>query len=379
MTFAAAPFSADSPDARRYNRLSRRLSLAESGLGLLVMALLLATGWTRLLRDLAFRAIGENYLLALFMYVLFLALLSKLLALGLDLYGFRLEHRYHLSNQRLRAWLWDQLKEFVIGLVISTILAELLYLLIRKFPQAWWIVAWGAFMALSALFVQIAPVVLFPLFYKFRPLENQELRNRLTRLSERAGTKIRGVYEWSLSEKSKKANAALAGWGATRRIILSDTLLAGYTDDEIEAVLAHELGHHVHRHILKAMLLQAVISFAGFWLLKWVLRWAVLRREWFISQYDFASLPLIVLVTTVLSLVLMPMLKGYSRHNERQADRYAWKSIAAVEPFITAMNKLAEQNLAERQPSRLVELLFHSHPPIAKRIAAAQAWAKARS
>jgi STE24 endopeptidase len=278
----------------------------------------------------------------------------------------------------MRAWLWDQLKEFLVGLVISTVLAELFYLLVRKLPQAWWIAAWAAFLVLAVLFVQIAPVVLFPIFYKFRPLANQELRNRLTRLSESAGTRIRGVYEWSLSAKSRKANAALAGWGATRRILLSDTLLASYTDDEIEAVLAHELGHHVHRHILKSMLLQAVISFAGFWVLKWVLRWAVLRKEWFISQYDFANLPLIVLVTTVLSLVLMPMLKGYSRHNERQADRYAWKSIAAVEPFITAMNKLAEQNLAERQPSRMVEILFHSHPPIAKRIAAAQAWAKAR-
>ncbi len=377
MSFAAT--FADTADARRYNRLSRRLGMAESGLGLALMALLLATGWTRLLRDLVFRVDRQNYVLALFLYVLALAILSKLLSLGLDLYGFRLEHQYHLSNQRLRAWLWDQIKEFLVGLVISTILAELFYLLVRKFPQTWWIVAWVVFMALSVLFVQIAPLVIFPIFYKFRPLNNPELRTRLTRLSERAGTKVRGVYEWVLSEKSKKANAALAGWGATRRIILADTLLENYSNDEIEAVLAHELGHHVCRHILKSMIVQALLSFAGFWLLKWVLRWAVLRKEWFISQYDFANLPLIILVTTVLSLALMPLLKAYSRFTERQADRYALKSIAAVEPFISAMNKLAEQNLAERQPSRIVEILFHSHPPIAKRIAAAEAWGKERT
>ncbi len=229
---------------------------------------------------------------------------------------------------------------------------------------------------LFVLFAQIAPVVLFPIFYKFRPLENSELRDRLTRMSESAGTRVRGVYEWNLSEKSRKANAALTGWGATRRIILSDTLLASYTDDEIEAVLAHELGHHVRRHILKSMIVQAVITFAGFWALKWVLRWAVLRKEWFISQYDFASLPLIILVTTLLSLALMPLLNAYSRMNEREADRYAWQSIPAVGPFISAMNKLADQNLAERKPSRIVEILFHSHPPIAKRIAAAEAWVK---
>ena len=219
--------------------------------------------------------------------------------------------------------MWDQLKGFLVGLVISVILAEIFYLLVRRFPQSWWIVGWAAFMALFVLFVQIAPVVLFPIFYKFRPLENSELRSRLTRLSESAGTRVRGVYEWNLSEKSRKANAALTGWGATRRIILSDTLLANYTDDEIEAVLAHELGHHARRHILKSMMVQAVIAFAGFWALKWVLRWAVLRRAWFISQYDFANLPLIILVTTVISLALMPLLNAYSRVNEREADRFA--------------------------------------------------------
>jgi STE24 endopeptidase len=375
--WSASSSSVDSPDARRYNRIHRRLSVADAGLGLGLMLLLLLSGWSQILRDLAFRiARGENYVLALFVYLLFLTLLSKALGLGIDSYGFRLERRYHLSNQGWRGWMWDQLKGFFVGLVISGILAEIFYLLVRKFPQAWWIVAWAAFMVLFVLFAQIAPVVLFPIFYKFRPLDNSELRDRLTRMSESAGTRVRGVYEWNLSEKSRKANAALTGWGATRRIILSDTLLASYTDDEIEAVLAHELGHHVRRHILKSMIMQAVITFAGFWALKWVLRWAIMRKEWFISQYDFASLPLIILVTTLLSLALVPLLNAYSRMNEREADRYAWQSIPAVGPFISAMNKLADQNLAERKPSRIVEILFHSHPPIAKRIAAAEAWTK---
>jgi STE24 endopeptidase len=377
--WSASSFSVDSPDARRYNRIHRRLSTADAGLGLGLMLVLLLSGWSHILRDLAFRIVGgENYVVALFVYLLFLTLLSKALGLGIDSYGFRLEHQYHLSNQRWRGWMWDQLKGFFVGLVISAILAEIFYLLVRKFPQSWWIVAWAAFTVLFVLFAQIAPVVLFPIFYKFRPLENSELRSRLTRLGESAGTRVRGVYEWNLSEKSRKANAALTGWGATRRIIVSDTLLANYTDDEIEAVLAHELGHHVRRHILKSMIVQAVITFAGFWALKWVLRWAVLRHEWFISQYDFANLPLIILVTTLLSLALMPLLNAYSRMNEREADRYAWQSIPAVGPFISAMNKLAEQNLAERTPSRIVEILFHSHPPIAKRIAAAEAWTPPR-
>jgi STE24 endopeptidase len=208
-------------------------------------------------------------------------------------------------------------------------------------------------------------------------MENEELRRRLVLLSERAGTRVRGVYKWKLSEKSKKANAALTGLGATRRIILADTLLDHYSDDEIEAVLAHELGHHVHRHIFKSILVQAGITLAGFWVANEVLRYAVERGNRFATMSDFANLPLLVLVATVLSFLLMPALNAYSRFNERQADRYCFQSVVSVAPFISSMNKLAEQNLAEKTPSRWVEWFFHSHPAIAKRVAAAEAWAKA--
>jgi STE24 endopeptidase len=188
---------------------------------------------------------------------------------------------------------------------------------------------------------------------------------------------VRGVYRWRLSEKSKKANAALTGLGNTRRIILADTLLDNYAPEEIEAVLAHELGHHVHRHILKSILVQAAITVAGFWAANWVLHYAV-DQHLFEELSDFANLPLLVLVSAVLSVLLMPAMNAYSRFNERQADRYAFESIASLEPFISAMNKLARQNLAERTPSKWIELLFHSHPAISKRVAAAEAWSRAQ-
>lgn len=376
MPYFASP-TGDSPDARRYNRILRRIGVADALLGLALMAVVLATGWTNSLRDLSFRLGGEHYSIALFFYVLILSIFGKILGLGLDYYGFRIEHEYHLSNQKLRGWAWDQVKSYLVGLVISVFLAEILYSLIRSAPQWWWIIAWAAFLALFVAMAHIAPVVLFPIFYRFKPLENDALRERLTRLGEKAGAKVRGVYEWALSEKSNKANAALTGLGNTRRIILADTLLQKYSDDEIEAVLAHELGHHVHRHIFKSIVVQAVVSFIGFWALKSVLRYSVNVWNWFPSQYDFANLPLVVLVTTILSLLLLPVLNAYSRFNERQADRYAWGNIPSVEPFVSAMNKLAEQNLAERQPARWVEWLFYSHPAVSKRIAAAEAWAKA--
>jgi STE24 endopeptidase len=380
MTFAVSPSSSpdDSPEARRYNRIRRWLSIADFVLGAALLGVLLVTGWTTWLRDLALRRGFQNYTFAVFLYLFFLLLISKALGFGLDYYGFRLEHKFQLSNQKFRFWLWDEAKSFLVGLVLATIVVELLYFMIRQFPQHWWIFTWALFLGLFIVMAQLAPVALLPIFYKFEPLENEDLRRRLVLLSERAGTRVRGVYRWKLSEKSKKANAALTGLGSTRRIILADTLLDNYGPDEIEAVLAHELGHHVHRHILKSILVQAGITLLGFWAANFVLHYAV-DHHMFEELSDFANLPLLAVTATVLSLLLMPALNAYSRYNERQADRYAFESIVSIEPFISSMNKLAQQNLAERTPSRWVEVLFHSHPAISKRVAAAKAWGQAQN
>jgi len=380
MTFAGSPTSPadDSPEARRYNRIHRWLGIADFVIGSAFLVLLLVTGWTGWLRDLALRRAFQNYSLAVFLYLFFLLLISKALGFGLDYYGFQLERKFQLSTQRVRSWLWDEAKGFLVGLALAGIVVELLYFMIRQSPQHWWLITWIVFMALVILMAQLAPVVLFPIFYKFEPLENEDLRRRLVLLTEHAGTRVRGVYRWKLSEKSKKANAALTGLGSTRRIILADTLLDNYAPEEIEAVLAHEIGHHVHRHILKSIVVQAATTLLGFWAANWVLHYAVDRRM-FEELSDFANLPLLAITATALSLVLMPALNAYSRFNERQADRYAFESIASVEPFISSMNKLALQNLAERTPSKWVEVLFHSHPAISKRVEAAEAWSRAQS
>ena len=369
------PVQFDPPETRRYNRIRRWLGIADFAIGFLFLIVLLVTGGSAWLRDQAYRLGFQNYSLSLFMYLLLLLAISKALGIGLDYYGFSLERRFKLSTQRFRSWAWDEVKGFLVGLVLGGVLVEVLYFTIRQWPQHWWMLAWALFMGLFIILAQLAPVVLFPIFYKFEPLDNEDLRRRLVVLSQRAGTRVRGVYRWKLSEKSKKANAALTGLGATRRIILADTLLDNYTADEIEAVLAHELGHHVHRHILKSIFVQAAITLFGFWAANWTLHYAV-DQHMFEELSDFANLPLLALVSVALSLVLMPALNGYSRFNERQADRYAFESIARVEPFISSMNKLAEQNLAERTPSKWVEWFFHSHPAISRRLAAAEDWGR---
>src|ERR1700689_804894 len=373
-----APTPDDSPEARRLNRVQRWLGVADFVIGSAFMVVLLITGWTGWLRDLALRRGLQNYTLSVFIYLLFLLLISKALGLGLDYYGFRLERKFQLSTQKTRSWLWDEAKGFLVGLVLAGIIVELLYFMIRQFPQHWWLITWALFMELFIFVAQLAPVVLFPIFYKFEPLDNEDLRRRLIQLSEHAGTRVRGIYRWKLSEKSKKANAALTGLGSTRRIILADTLLDNYAPEEIEAVLAHELGHHVHKHILKSILVQAGITLAGFWVANFVLHYAV-DHHMFEELSDFANLPLLLIISTAIFLCLLRALNAYSRYNERQADRYAFESIATVEPFISSMNKLALQNLAERTPSKWVEWLFHSHPAIAKRVAAAEAWGRAQS
>jgi STE24 endopeptidase len=379
MTSESTVPAVDRPEAKRYNRIKRWLGIADFVLGLGLLVVLVATGWSGTLRDIAYRVAFQNYIFAIFLFVLLLLSIGKLLGIGLDYYGFRLEHRFQLSNQRFRAWAWDEVKGFLLGLVLASILTELLYFMIREFPQHWWVLAWAVFLALAVLMAQLAPVILLPIFYKFEPLQDEELKSRLVRLGERSGTRVRGVYKWNLSEKSKKANAALTGLGNTRRIILADTLLDNYSPDEIEAVLAHELGHHVHKHILKSIAVQAGITFVGFWAANWALHYAIDRLGMFETLADFANLPLLALVSIALSLVALPALNAFSRYNERQADRYAFESIDNIEPFISSMNKLADQNLAERKPSRLVEALFHSHPSISRRVAAAEAWAGVQS
>jgi len=185
---------------------------------------------------------------------------------------------------------------------------------------------------------------------------------------------VLGAYEWGLAEKTKKANAALAGLGGTRRILVSDTMLAHYSDEEIEVVLAHELAHHVHGDIWKGLLFEAVLIALGFRAASWGLAFAApllgLR-----GVDDMAGLPVLLLAAGAVSLVMLPAARAMSRAHERRADQFALTLTRNAPAFISAMRRLAAQNLAEDEPSRLVQWLFHSHPPIRERIAAARAFA----
>jgi STE24 endopeptidase len=370
-TAAAIVNQSDAGRVKRYHRTSRILTVASYVVDLAIMLLLLFAGWSAVLRTLALHYSPRPWL-ALLIYLLLFGAITQAVGLPFSfLEGFWLEHRYGLSNLTLSGWVKDQLKGVAVGAVLGLLAMEFLYAAIRRWPEHWWVVCAAAFMAFFILMANLAPVLIMPLFFKFKPLENADLTDRLLELSRRAHTRVKGVFEWKLSEKSKKANAALMGLGNTRRIILSDTLLNGFNTDEIEAVLAHELGHHVHRHIFQLIAIQGGALFAGLYLIHRTLDWLT-PHFGFHGAADFANLPLLALVTTILSLMLLPAVNSYSRALERQADTYALKAIPSRDSFITSMEKLAELNLAERQPHPWIEFIFHSHPSIQKRIEFAQ-------
>ena len=259
-------------------------------------------------------------------------------------------------------------------MLLASVSALVLYGLIARSPRHWWVMAGLAFTVFIVGLTQVTPIVLLPMFYRVKPLERESLRARLLALADRAGARVLGAYEWGLSDKTKKANAALAGLGSTRRILVSDTMLADYTDEEIEVVLAHELAHHVHGDIWKGIVFESGLILAGFFLAARLLE--ILASPLGLSGVgDIAGLPLLVLAAGAVSLVMLPVAHAISRAYERSADRFALDLTRNPEAFISAMRRLGAQNMAEERPSKLVQWLFYSHPPLSDRIAAAQSFA----
>jgi STE24 endopeptidase len=365
--------------ATRYHRLRRRvqvLSLALVGTALATAVAQdagrpLAAAAVHLARSLTDQPFWGR-MLAVAVAVALLAAALEILALpGACILGFVLERRYGLSRQSLAEWVRDHVKATVLGLLMAVAVALVIYGAMAVSPAWWWLWAGLVIAGLASLLAVGAPVLLLPLFYKLEPIVDGELSQRLTRLAERVGAPILGVYEWSLGEKSRAANAALVGLGPTRRILLSDTLIAQYTPDEIEVIIAHELAHHVHGDIWKGILVEAVQGTLA-------LLSAHAALIWFGPALglagigDLTGMPLLVLVAGACSVATAPFILAQSRTHERRADRYAIELTDKADAFVSAMKRLGAQNLADEDPSRVVEWLFHSHPTLQERIAAAR-------
>ena len=371
--------------AREYARVRRRLSFVNMGIsavGLLLVFVLGLDKWLRnVIQGIAFlnwQPVHGWSPLQILLYFLLAVLAYQLITMPIVYYsGYVLPHRYGMSTQSVRGWARDFLKGFVLSLVLEAAAVTLIYGLLAFQPLTWWIWVAVVMLFFSVIMANLAPVLIFPLFYKFTPLPEGELTRRLLTLMQRAHTRVRGVYTMQMSNKTTAANAALMGLGNTRRVVLGDTMLDRYTVDEIEVVLAHELGHHVHRDIWKLIVSQAVLTLGGLYIANLLLH-GVVAQGFYISLTDAATLPALFLLMGVFGLVVMPISNGYSRVIEYQADEYALQSTRKVEQFKSAMTRLANQNLSEIEPSPIVEFLFYSHPSIGKRLRHADEFAQRR-
>jgi STE24 endopeptidase len=364
--------------ATRYHRLKRTTGIAALVWSAVLLGGLILTGGSVALRNIAEAAAagGVTPLArpagAVIVYVILLTLANELGSLPLGFYsGFVIERRYGLSNQTFRGWVADEIKGLGVGIILGGIAASVIYFLIRRSADSWWLLAGAVFALLIVGLANLGPVLLLPLFYTVKPLDRESLRVRLMALADRASARVLGVYEWGLAVKTKKANAALTGLAGTRRILVSDTMLADYSEDEIEVVLAHELAHHVHGDIWKGLIFESALILGGFFAAARVLQ-ASVDRAGLRGPADIAGLPLLLLAAGAVSLVMVPAAHAMSRAYERRADQFALELTRNPAAFVSAMRRLAAQNLAEEHPSKIVEWLFYSHPPIRERVAAAQ-------
>ncbi|MEZ6069550.1 MAG: M48 family metallopeptidase [Pirellulales bacterium] len=359
-------------EAKRYGDVKLRCDLADRAIDvvyLAVMAVVVARPLTNLL---AGYSPYDTLTLVMLFLVVFIG--HECVSLPLSFYsGFVLERRYGLSRLTARGWLVRHFKRYGLSLAFSLVMFVALFWLVWWTGPWWWLVAALAFFAVSVILGQLAPVLILPLFYKVERLEDTALQERFDRLCEGTTLSIEGVYRMDLSVETVKANAALAGLGRTRRVLLGDTLLEHFTPDEIEVVFAHEVGHHVFGHIRKMMLAGLVYSAVGFWLCNVVLlRYTGLPAfgpgEAALPVY---ALPMLMLLLTLFGMVVEPLQNFISRGYERQCDRYALERTGMAAAYRSAFGKLARLNKDDPEPNPIAVALFESHPPIAERIAVA--------
>jgi STE24 endopeptidase len=367
--------------AKRYARQRQVLALVDLGIGAAVIAVLLFSGLGFGLRDALAGTGGwqpvagwRPILVGVYFLVLFAA--TYILALPLSYYsGYVLPHRYGLSTQSRGGWLLDLLKGLALTVAFELLAVELIYALLALTPDTWWIWAGIAVLVVTVILAQLAPILLLPIFYKLTPLPDGDVRRRALALAAQARTRVRGIYAMNLSAKTTAANAMVIGLGTTRRIVVGDTLLDRYTPDEIEVVVAHELGHQVHHDIPKLVAVEVVTTLGGLFVVNLVLHAVVARVPAYHGLADAATMPLVAAALGVFALVVLPITNGFSRWVEARADRYALEATGMTEAFISAMTRMANQNLAELEPNPIVEFLLYNHPSVGRRLALARQFA----
>ena len=354
-------------DSKKYNNTKLAIGIGKAIISFVLLYLFIVLGFSLALQNYI-QTFTENTYLVFMIFVFVIGIFSSVLFMPINIYtDFYLEHKYNLSNQTFFKYFLENLKSMLVGLVIGIPILLLFFYVINQFADLWWLVFASAMFLISVVLSQIFPILIMPIFYKIIPLEDEELKIRITNLSKGAGIKVENVFSFNMSKNTKKANAAFTGLGKTKRIILGDTLLNDYSKDEIETVIAHELGHYKHKHIIKNLIFGTISSFLTFFIISIIYKNSL---DWFDfeSITQIAALPLLSLWAMLIGLIQSPIGNILSRKYEFEADRYAIESTLKPESFIRTLNKLTDQNLGDREPHPFVEWFFYSHPSIKNRV-----------
>lgn len=359
--------AAEKQRAKLYARAKTKLTIARFILSVALPAAVLLSGASNWLADLVAGWTG-NFYLQIPAYLALFASACWLVSLPLDFYaGFTLEHRFGLSNQTRADWLRKTLLKFALSMLLLLVVAEGFYWLLRSFPRYWPVPATAGWVLFAVVLGKVAPALIIPLFYKCEPIGESELTHRLSELARRCSVPVRRIFHIHLASETRKANAAVAGFGKSRRILLSDTLLENYNPDEIEAVFAHELGHIRMHHTVKILGFSAASSIVCLYLARGLFE-AGAGLFSFEAIYEPAAIPLLLLALTAAALILLPAQNWFLRRLEIQADAFALSHTEDNQSFISAMTKLSEQNLTDASPSKFEKVFFYDHPPISERM-----------
>jgi STE24 endopeptidase len=358
------------PHVKRYQRQKLLANLGSTLVALAWMAILACLIGPRLSEHLN-RLVGDNPWMHLIAVAVVVAVTLEIATAPIDFWSsFIVEHQHSLSNQSLIGWIVRRLKGYVVGGVLGIGLVCGLYLTLWQTGEWWWLWATAGWLGVTLVLGRLVPIIILPLYYTFHRLDDESLLSRLRNLCAETGLNVEGIYRLHLSEETRKANAALAGLGKTRRVLLGDTLLDAFTPEEIEVVFAHEVGHHVHRHLVKTIAYRVVLSLVGFWLVDVILRSAAPALG-YRGLTDPAALPLVLLVLSLFGLTLSPLGNALSRFFEVQCDTYALEKTGRPDAYRSAFAKLARMNKADPDPHPAVVWLFYDHPPIRARLALA--------
>jgi STE24 endopeptidase len=369
-TFAAEiPLSAHQK-AADYTVAKAKLGMLDVLLGAAVLLVFTLGGGIERLSALWARAFEAGSLAHGTVLILSVVLLQALIGLPLAVYRtFGVEQRFGFNNMTPRLFVTDLAKQAVLAVLLGVPLLLAILWLMARMGAAWWLYVWLVWTAFSLVLMMVYPAYILPLFNKFTPLADGELAGRVARLLERTGFRSRGLYVMDGSKRSSHGNAFFAGLGAGKRIVLFDTLVSRLAPSEVEAVLAHELGHYKLHHIAKALALSAAVSFAGLWLLG-----QLIHEPWFYAGLGVrtpgtaAALMLFLMVVPEFTFFLHPLTSRYSRRREFEADAYATRH-AQADDLVTALVKLYKDNAATLTPDPLHSAFYDSHPPAAARIA----------